>query len=134
MGLLNVHTAAMLTECFGASKAVASPLPEPHHLAAIADDQVEIIRVNMTSGVGKGVFLAFGIVVAHFAKEFIAVALLPVVADVNAVGMPILVTDPLLPASSWADLPGAASVHVQTPNAIIDQMPRPFMTKGEQMR
>lgn len=134
VSLLDVHTAAVLTERFGAVKAVAVPLPEAHHLAAIADDQVEIIGVDVAGRVGEGVLLPFGVVIAHFAEEFVAVGFLAVIADVDAVGVPIFVTDPLFRLFTGADPPGATGVHVQPPDPVIDQVPGAFVAEGEQVR
>ena len=87
----------------------------------------------MAGGVGKGDLLLLAPVVAHGAEEAVTAGLLPVVADVEAVGVPIFVADFFALFFPGAQLPRVARRHVQPPDAVVHQMPRAFVAESEQV-
>ena len=133
MGLLNVHTAAMLAQGARAIEAVSVPLPQSHHVSPIADNQLEIVRVDVACFVWEGIFFDFRAIITTLPEVLVAVGFVTVIADVNTIGVPVLVSDTLPFFFAGTDFPDITCVHIQAPNAIVDQRPRPFVAEGEQM-
>ncbi|MEM7032380.1 MAG: hypothetical protein AAF629_22705 [Chloroflexota bacterium] len=66
-------------------------------------------------------------------KELVAIHFAPVITDVNAIGVSVFVPNAFALFFVRTDLPRFARVHIQAPNAIIDEILRLFETEGQQM-
>jgi hypothetical protein len=136
MNFLDMEAAAMLAQYMRSIKVGAIPLPQAYGFtipAAVAHDQVEIIGMNVP-GLVRKIHLNPGLVVVlDFTEEFTPIGPEAMVADVDTVSVPVFVTHAFLFAAG-ADHVYLARVEVQTPDAVIHQLPGAFMTESKQVR